>query len=471
MAEPPIAAHLARPSRAHTATAIALTGVIAAIGLVAIPYGAMPLETYAGFLPAFGSLTFIGDLITALLLFSQGRALGDRALAQLGGAYLFSCLIIIPHMLAFPGVFAAAPVIGRSASAVWLWAAWHGGFALGVANFARSPGGSPGAVHLWRIVLGVSGLVLALALIATIGEPWLPVILVDGSYARLTTLGIGPAVLACNLAALALIGWRLRRPSILTVWLAVAMAACTTDVCLTLLGSGRFTLGWYLARVLSLVCGITVLAALLMDSVRLFNSVARANLRLEKLSLTDPLTEIANRRAFEQRLDTEWRRATREQSPLSLVMIDIDHFKRFNDRFGHPAGDECLRQVAQFLAEGARRPWDMAARMGGEEFAVLLPQTEAEGAATVAEMFRGFIEQADLPHPDSPFERVTISLGVASVYPYAAGETQQALMDAADAALYRAKNDGRNRVRQHVAPVMRPAVEVIALRVAKRLSH
>jgi diguanylate cyclase (GGDEF)-like protein len=301
-------------------------------------------------------------------------------------------------------------------------------------------------------MLAAAGFAVALALAATVGEPMLPTILVDRSYARINSLGIAPVVLAFAVLGMVLVAVRLRDRSILTLWLTVAMVASVVDIALTMLGSGRFTFGWYMARCLSLIAGFSVLSALLADFVTLFNNAAIANRTLERLSLTDPLTEIANRRSFEQRLDVEWRRAFREQLPLSLVMIDIDHFKRYNDHFGHPAGDECLRQVAVGLTRHARRPWDMPARLGGEEFAVLMPQTEAPGAMTVAESFRAAIQDLALPHPESEFQIVTISVGVATLYPHTPGQTPETLVEAADAALYVAKTTGRNQVYQHVVP-------------------
>ena len=438
--------------KAHIFSAAAVVGLIITAGLLAIPYGSLRLGPNTGFLPAFGSLTFMGDFITALLLFSRARASNDTALAWLGSAYLFSAAIIIPHLLAFPGVFGPVSLIGTSASAVWLWVFWHGGFALGVINFAvRKPTTAERPVAIWRFVLGTFGLAVAAALLATAGEWLLPTILVNGSYARLVPLGISPFVLACSLVGMALVIMRLRQSSILTIWLAVAIVATAVDVILTMLGGERFTLGWYLARCLSLIAGFGVLCALLTEFVRMFTSVAKANLQLERLSLTDPLTDIANRRSFEQRLDEEWSRASREELPMSLVMIDIDHFKLYNDTFGHPGGDECLRIVAATLTQHARRPWDMPARLGGEEFAVLLPNTECDGAATVAEGLRACIEQLNLPHPGSASHIVTISVGVATVYPFQANQTPKKLIEAADAALYTAKTTGRNRLHQHVS--------------------
>ena len=439
--------------KAHCVVAAAIIALIVVSGCLSISNGTQQLDVNSGFLPGYGSVTFMGDFITAVLLFSQAHILNDKPLACLGSAYAFSAVLIVPHLMAIPGVFNPEALIGAPASAVWLWVFWHAGFALGVVNFAlRKPAESERPVAIWLYILGTIMIAIAAITLATIGEPLLPTILASGSYGRLTSQGFSPAVLACSVAGLVLVVLRLRHASTLMIWLTVAMVASVMDVTLTMLGEGRFTLDWYLARWLSLIAGFSVLCALLTEFVRLFSSVAKANRHLKKLSFTDPLTEVANRRSFEQRLDVEWRRAFREQIPLSMVMIDIDQFKLYNDHFGHPAGDECLRAVAAALTQHARRPWDMPARMGGEEFAVLLPHTEEDRAAKVAELLRSSIEQLRLPHPITTIRIVTISVGVATMYPHEPNRTPQELIAAADAALYVAKTTGRNRFHQHTVP-------------------
>ncbi len=179
-----------------------------------------------------------------------------------------------------------------------------------------------------------------------------------------------------------------------------------------------------------------------------------ANARLTELSATDGLTGIANRRAFDAALKTEWSRAAREGADLGLLVIDVDFFKPFNDNYGHPAGDDCLRLIADTTARCLRRPPDLAARFGGEEFVALLPGTSITRAAEVAERVRTAILDADLAHAASPFGRVTVSIGAASLAPHP-GDDAQALIDMADRALYDAKESGRNRVRcaaSYVAP-------------------
>jgi two-component system chemotaxis family response regulator WspR len=169
------------------------------------------------------------------------------------------------------------------------------------------------------------------------------------------------------------------------------------------------------------------------------------NLELARLSTVDGLTGIANRRSFDTTLDREWRRALREKGELSLILTDIDFFKRYNDSYGHPAGDECLRQVARCLAESIRRPTDLAARYGGEEFALLLPGTNLAGAATLAETVRERVAALGLEHRGSDVApHVTLSLGIASCHP-GQGHQQEELIRLADQALYAAKRGGRNQ--------------------------
>jgi diguanylate cyclase (GGDEF)-like protein len=173
------------------------------------------------------------------------------------------------------------------------------------------------------------------------------------------------------------------------------------------------------------------------------------------VATADSLTGIANRRAFEEALDQEWRRTLRHRTPLCLILIDVDFFKRFNDAYGHVAGDHCLQQVAQALAGNARRAGEIAARYGGEEFAVLLPHTEVDDAHRLAQRMCEVVRQLAIPHRQSEVApHVTISAGVASALLVLArdlpAEAERAsptlLIKAADQALYGAKAAGRNQV-------------------------
>jgi diguanylate cyclase (GGDEF)-like protein len=171
-----------------------------------------------------------------------------------------------------------------------------------------------------------------------------------------------------------------------------------------------------------------------------------SNQQLELLATMDALTGLANRRCFDETLAVQARRAQRDSSTLALLMIDIDHFKLFNDALGHVAGDACLQAVSKLLRTCVRRPSDLLARYGGEEMAIIMPATDSEGAAAVAQLIIDRLQQENITHPNSPFSRVTISIGIAT----AAGpqlEPILAFIEAADQALYRAKAAGRNRYR------------------------
>lgn len=174
-------------------------------------------------------------------------------------------------------------------------------------------------------------------------------------------------------------------------------------------------------------------------------ALERANEQLLRLSTTDGLTGIANRRLFDQTLQTEWQRCARNQSDLSLLMIDIDHFKRYNDYYGHQTGDECLRQVARILVMCAKRSGELVARYGGEEFAILLPGADQDEAAMIARRCVQEMQNARIPHADSPVSAwLTVSVGVATVVA-TAGHSPTVLVAQADSAMYRAKRSGRAR--------------------------
>ncbi len=166
---------------------------------------------------------------------------------------------------------------------------------------------------------------------------------------------------------------------------------------------------------------------------------------LESLVALDGLTEIPNRRRFDETLDLEWKRAIRNNNLLSLVLMDIDHFKLYNDNYGHAAGDVCLKKVARSIEKVPQRPADLVARYGGEEFVAVLPETDGEGATQIAEQMREAVFSLGVTHEfSSASDVVTISLGVATIYPVVEID-QKYLIEQADKGLYDAKEEGRNR--------------------------
>jgi diguanylate cyclase (GGDEF)-like protein/PAS domain S-box-containing protein len=187
-----------------------------------------------------------------------------------------------------------------------------------------------------------------------------------------------------------------------------------------------------------------------------------AEAKLTALATLDGLTGLANRRRFDERLQEEWARACRDGTSLSLLMVDVDYFKKFNDQYGHQAGDSCLRAVAQALAAEARRPADLAARYGGEEFVMLLPNTDAAGCRLVGENIRQGLRQLYIPHAlNTPSKRVTVSLGGTTIRPPADEPAESSwLVQTADRALYAAKESGRDQLIMADRPTVQFNAEV-----------
>ncbi|WP_414564502.1 MULTISPECIES: diguanylate cyclase domain-containing protein [unclassified Anabaena] len=185
----------------------------------------------------------------------------------------------------------------------------------------------------------------------------------------------------------------------------------------------------------------------LIQQAQIQRQLEAANRELQRLVTIDGLTQVANRRRFEEYFTQEWQRMARDQMPISLILCDVDFFKFFNDTYGHQAGDRCLQQVANTIKNTFKRPADLVSRYGGEEFAIILPKTDTEGAILLAETVCSVIRKLAIPHGTSQVSPyVTISIGVSTTIPQPGSDLQK-MIAMADQALYQAKSEGRDRVK------------------------
>lgn len=347
-----------------------------------------------------------------------------------------SAVVLAPLAAVVPGAWILCQITG--ASFLELARVWYLADALGLAVFGPlALNAQPAA--LWALLGGAD---------------------------RWRTLGLFVLLAACTSLALyqshfpllyviypplLLVVFRLGMPGVV---IGVFIITLLTIV-FTAAGRGTFMLiakGDWTQRVLLIQVFIaTTLATMLPVSAvltqrrRLMDALRRSEERLLVLSVSDPLTGLANRRNFDHALESALARANRNAQPLSLLMIDVDHFKEFNDRYGHLCGDACLKAVAHAVARHAHRPDDLAARFGGEEFAVILADTDNDGAAAIAERIRTLIKDEPLTYAGVASSRVSVSVGVATT-PTHGSIDADGLIQAADRALYEAKRTGRDRV-------------------------
>jgi len=448
----------------------AVSGAMILAAFVMSRYSDVKLATIPAFLPSFATAVAMTDLMTSYLYIVQFRLVARIPFAVLAAGYLFTGLLVIAQMLVFPGVFAEHGLMGSGPqSAIWLWVSWHCGFPLFVLGFAitqwRFPAQimSPRAVWWCDAAIGalIPTSVFLLLVLVTKGQAWLPELISNGRYIDLRQSALGPLALTLNGSALIAVIMATRCRTVADLGLVIATLASVIDSVVTLQGGERFSLGWYGGRINAVISAFSVLLVFIRELTLLYAKLSAVNIVLERTAMTDGLTSLANRLHFDHRLTSDWASAARRRAPLSVLMLDVDHFKRYNDQYGHQGGDECLRQVALSIRAGLNRTNDLGARYGGEEFVALLPDTDAAGAERVASAIQADLRARALPHDlNTPSRRVTVSIGVATVVPDGFGDAKD-LVGAADMALYRAKMGGRDRT--VLAPAQHSSYEKLAV--------
>jgi diguanylate cyclase (GGDEF)-like protein len=407
------------------------------------------------FLPAVAAVAIFAQLLTAFLLFNQYRASGYPPLAVLALAYVGSAVLAGEWVLMIPHVWSVAAALGVGPqTSAWMFVASHTFFVTYVILYIFWES----LCRRFTVFARRNGLptLTAIAILLAIALPFaltqlqdsLPPTVDGANWSGFLLTTITPLLLAYYALAYGLLMFVSRTRTVVHLWLSVVIIVSFYEILVSnVFGSSRFSVGWYLGRAEWLGAASLFLLVLLGSVYRILLSLASHNATLYAQSVSDELTGLLNRRGFNARLEEELRRTQRKGENLTLLMIDIDDFKSYNDAFGHPAGDTALSTVARVIRTTLRRAADCGSRIGGEEFAILLPETDEPGALAVAERIRrgverlGIVQGAGTHHPV-----LTVSVGIAStrIQPVADGLD---LLRCADRVLYEAKSSGRNCIR------------------------
>ncbi|MGD1068077.1 MAG: GGDEF domain-containing protein [Vulcanimicrobiaceae bacterium] len=426
-----------------TAFLFVIAMCIASFASTAFGERSAPMST---FIPVAAALWAAAELLTAYLLLSQFLVNGVRLLLTLGAGYTFTGLLAIPYVLNWPGALGVPGNADARQISFVLWVIWHFVFpAIVAAGIALDRGIDGRVLDRARMRFDCFALLTAVAIGCVLVSVFviglaraLPVFIVDGRFTPLFRLYVAPICILANLAV-ALLVVRRTPVTALHVWLAVALTTSAIDVALNAFAGTRYSPSWYVGKVLTLTTASVVLVALLAEVAALYR-------RAGVLAMNDSLTGLRNRRTFDDCAAWAFTLLRRQRGEVALLMIDVDFFKRYNDLYGHPAGDACLCRVGEALQQTVRRGGDVVARYGGEEFAALLPDASLQNATELAERLRRAVQMLAIPHRGGVADLgvVTISVGVAYTHDFLAGDPA-ALLDVADRALYAAK-ERRNAV-------------------------
>lgn len=431
-----------------------VAAALALLGVAVATYGDVPIAVIPNIVQTSSVAAIIVDALVAYLLIVHFFIFRQPAIGLAASAFgVQGCAALLWLVSTAPGAFAGDVLASLTTpTALWIAVFTYVAFptlilASVIAHWLRGDHPISKEFIPFAVLVSFSAPIIAVAVanwFAVRHMELLPDLIQSGSYAALATSPVGAVLWAVNIVALLAVA---RPTNVFFVWLAVAMFAEFLGMSLWLSASSRLTFEWYAGHAAHLVSAVILLAALQWEVHQLYPLLARVNEALYRASVEDGLTGVFNRAYFNNQLQSELARARRQRLPLSLIMVDIDHFKEINDRYGHPFGDRCLVKIARRLKEQIHRPGDFTARYGGEEFVMVLIGASAKGVRDVAELTRRRIEVQRFVSPINHGETIglTVSMGVATVE---AGQVSDAvrLTAAADRALYRAKETGRNRV-------------------------
>lgn len=435
------------------ASAIAVSLLVAT--LISLRFSNHESPFPASLFPIIVALWVAADFLTAYFAFREFAVSGRRGFLFLGFAYAMTGFGAIPFLAKFPGIFLPVTSVGDQQFSTSLEVIWHCLFPaiIGAAllidpAFKARISAAFRPTALWFVTVGSFAFAFAVSAILLRYRDALPVFVLGGEY-QLLWARINIWLTTFAIAVLVSILMRTRARNAIQCWLILAILTASIESATSAFLPGRFSLSWYVGKLEILFSASFLLIAILRELASVYE-------RLSQMAMLDALTGLRNRRGLSEVMQYTLDIARRHHAPTALCMIDIDHFKLYNDSYGHAVGDIALHNVAQTLQGALTRSTDVIARFGGEEFVVLLPATDNLAAWRVAQRLRAAVETLRIPHADESTGTLSVSIGVAGT----PGEHQlcaQELFDDADAALYEAKAAGRNCVaicpRYKVLPV------------------
>lgn len=437
----------ARSNRSVLATGLVTAAILVGITAFAHAHLGVKGPEIRPFLPIVATVWCVAELLTAFLLLSQFYVAGKKSFAIVAAAYAFSGLMTIPYLAWFPNVFITTNLsLADYQVSAWLWIVWHLSFPIAIA-YAHVADPTLDDVAVPRSAIGSTlaafvgscvALTATIALVAIVGRHFLPVVVVKSGHFTGLYRYIIPVVVTVNAASLGVLLVRARTFSPLQMWIAIALLTMTLDGVTNLWAPGRFSFVWYVGKFEALFTSLIVLVMLLFEVATLYR-------RLYEVASIDTLTGLANRRSFNDVLSRALEGREQRASGLALLVLDVDNFKLYNDKYGHAAGDKALASVASALGGSLVRSNDFVARFGGEEFVIFLPDILVDEAEKIAERVCKRVAKLGILHEASSTNVLTVSVGAAYCSRHQTVSASM-LFDFADRALYAAKQGGRNRV-------------------------
>lgn len=442
-------------SRAERRRALTTSALLLAFASLAIPFGSRPAAESDALVPAVESASFVAMLVTAAILRNQYRVGRHVPFAFLSIAYACTACLLLPYALIFPHVFSPDGFRVGAQAAPWLWVGWHVAFVLLLGAYvwaesfcSRTLLKAPKAVRFVRsYALAVAAIAALCDAAIVLGHARLPVLATAQGFTPFYHSLVEGPLLALVAIVLVTLAVRTRLRHTMQLWLGVVLIALGIEIFVSgTLVRAPFTVAWYMCLFQAAVWQGLFLVTQLGHANEQLAAFAADKRSLIEETLRDPLTGLYNRRGFDERYATIVAECRAGGDSLALLALDLDHFKAYNDHFGHVAGDDALRSVGTAIASVANLSINACCRIGGEEFAVVLAMSDEASAKSVAERIRRSVERLRIRHSSEvPQQVLTVSIGLA-VSSGAKPVGLKELYERADKALYRAKRLGRNRV-------------------------